>query len=39
MKPSRDVWPFNLEFTVAMAMPVLFWLGVLCGWLGAAGTR
>lgn len=38
MKP-KDVWPFDLQFTVALAMPVFFWLGVLCGWLAATGGQ
>ena len=30
---ERDLWPFSLHFTVAMAMPILFWMGVLAGYL------
>lgn len=29
----KDVWPFSLEFTASLAMPVLFWAGVLVGYL------
>lgn len=33
MKPKADVWPFRLNFTVALALPTMWWLGFLCGWL------
>jgi hypothetical protein len=30
-----DLWPFSLHFTVALAMPMLFWLG----WLARGYAR
>ena len=28
---DRDLWPFSLELTCALAMPVMFWLGWIVG--------
>lgn len=34
-KPQpKDVWPVDVHFTVAICLPILFWLGFLAGWFG-----